>query len=118
MNRSRLRQIFALMLGFLVALGMTVSVVQATTMSLKMATAPGMGAANDGKCDECGNGGSGMKATGCGTAMCASAVVAALPQALSVTRGDPRERSLSTPTLLVGRTFSPQPHPPRLGGIG
>src|SRR5258708_30860683 len=111
MDRSRLRQIFAVMLGLFVALGMSASVVQATTMSVKMATAAGMSAAGDGMCDDCNGDGSGMKATGCGAALCTASAIATLPQTVSLAGTDTHERSMSTPPLLVGWTSSPRPHP-------
>lgn len=118
MNRSQLRQVFALILGFFVALGMSTSVVQASDMAVKMAVASDMGGADHGKCDGCGDNGPGMKVTGCGVAVCTTSAVAALPQTLSITWINTRELPLLAQLLLVGWVLSPDPHPPRLSDLG
>lgn len=118
MNRSRSRQVFALILGLFVALGMSASAVQATDMAVKMATASSMGAAGSGTCNGCGDDGSGMKAAGCGIAVCAAPVVAALPQTLSMTQIDLHELPSTAEPLLTGRASSPDPRPPRSTDLG
>jgi len=116
MKRARLRQIFALMLGFVVALGMSASAIQATDMAVKMTLASHIGAMDNPACDGCGDG-QGMKATSCGV-VCVAPVVAALPQAVTVMRVDARELPIPIQPRLVGWTSSPDPRPPRSTDLG
>lgn len=118
MHRSRLRQISALILALFVALGVSASVVQASNMAVKMAAVSGMDAGDLEICDGCGGDSAGMKATGCGMAVCAAPVLAALPQTLSMMRPDARELALPTERLLFGSTPSPDPYPPRSSDLG
>jgi len=116
MNRSRLRQLFGLMLGLCLALGTTTSAVRATDMAVRMAMTSDAGAMDHLDCDGCGDG-QGMKSTGCGM-VCVAPVLAALPQTFAVLRVDTRELPLPTQRFLVGRAFSPDPHPPRSTDLG
>lgn len=115
MRRSLLRRIVGTVLGLLVALSMSASVVQANQMAARMAVSYGMG--DDGACDGCGGDGSGKMTTGCSVALCTVAVVAALPQTLSIVRVEARELPSPTVRLLFGSAPSPEPHPPRSSNL-
>lgn len=129
MARLSPRQVFALLLAVFVAVGATVSAVQASTMAVNMAmapeagmtmtsktgmTMPGMGAAGDSDCKAC------LKDTGdTGNPMhcpptCIAPVLAVLPLefvALTVVRA-PLPSAPPTP-FLHGLSSLPDPFPPK-----
>lgn len=114
MKHRRLRQMVALVLGIVFALGTSASVVSATSMTMKMALGCDSGAMANNNCDGCGDKGCGMAATDCAATVC-SPVVAMAPQ-ISFTGywGPQRRPSLTKWPALVGRPLSPDPYPPRI----
>lgn len=113
MRHSRPARIFALMLAVFVAFGTSMSVIRASDMAGEMASMSASGAADDGKCGDCGDQGPGMKATGCSLVACTSPALAVLSQSQPMVRAHTRELPSPEPPLLVGWASSPDPHPPR-----
>lgn len=111
------RQAFALFLGILVTLGMSLSVVQAGDMATKMAMTSDMGASGHDGCNGCGGDADGAKAMAC-MSVCVSPVLAVLPQASPMTFDQPRGFSLRPHARLLGHVFTPDPHPPRPNDLG
>ena len=128
------KEIFALLLGVLVTVGLITSVVQASGMAVKMAMThdmnatmmpmgaaamPAMSHAGDGTCPACpksaGYGGSPMH---CPPA-CMTPVLAVLPQELAVAmNGLTIPLFLSPSPPLRGRVSLPDPSPPRPSDLG
>lgn len=119
MTRFPARQAFALFLGVLVALGMSLSAVQAGNMAAKMAVASDMGASGHNGCGGCGGSGDagGAKAMVCAPA-CVAPVLAVLPQASPMTFDQPRGFSLRPYARLLGHISTPDPYPPRPNDLG
>ena len=118
MNHWSARQVFALFLAVFVTVGMSLSVVQATGMTVKMATASDMGASGHDGCQRCSTGGGdGMKAMSC-TTVCLAPVLAVLPQAAPVMLVHKPVSYAVRYLLLHGRTSPPDPYPPRPTSIG
>lgn len=111
-------QVFALVLGFLVAFGMSVSAVHASNMAVKMVAAADVGASGKGDCDGCNDGGGdGANALAC-PAACMAPVVAVLPPASSVSPCPEAKLPLRPHPLLLGWASSPDPYPPRSTDLG
>jgi predicted metal-binding membrane protein len=117
MARWRLRQVFALTLGLLVALGMSLSAVQAGDMAAKMAMASGMTGSGHGDCGGCDDGGS-AKDMPCAPACMTPVSAAMLPQAWSVTVRQTSDLSTRPYLHRLGRAPAPDPTPPRPGDLG
>ena len=115
------RQIFALLLGVFVALGMSPAPVQAGGMVGKMAkmiVTSGMDASGYGDCGGCAGGdGGGAKAMACGT-ICIAPVFAVPPQALTMPVVPARVISWRQDPHPHGRASPPDPYPPRSGDLG
>lgn len=114
MYRWSVRQFLVACLAVFVTAGIGVSVVQASDMTVKMATASDMGAMADSGCKGCsGSGGDDGASVSC-LPVCSAPGAAMLPEA-QVVRVAPISRPvLSAPSrILVGRTALPDPYPPR-----
>lgn len=116
MRRARFRQVCTLMLGLLVALGMSVSVVQASNMAVDMTmsghemAASDMGTSDTGDCSACKDAGAQMMA--CNDA-CVMAMNAMVPSFVVLLIQLPVDRPASRPATLSGWTAAPNPHPPK-----
>lgn len=106
------------LLGVFLALGMSLSVVQAGGMAAKMALAAGMADSGTGTCSTCGGGGDDTGSVAC-TATCTAGHGPAVVSSGSLPVGHdasaapfPQERSLR------GRCSSPEPYPPRSFVLG
>lgn len=120
MKRWSARQIVALLLTVFVTVGISLSVVQASDMAVKMAMASDMGASGHDGCQGCPGDGNdhGMKAMPCAT-ICVAPVLAVLPQITgTVLVQKPGSLIAVRVTLLDGRALPPDPHPPRPTDIG
>ena len=118
--KSRLfRRGFAFALGLLIALGMSLSAVQATGMAVKMALAAKMDAKQNGDCsDGCGAPGhNSAKGTAC-TSVCVTPIVAVLSPALSVTVAHAADVGFGPDPRLHDWVSSPDPYPPRSKDLG
>jgi len=112
------RQIFALLLGVFVALGMNLSAVRASGMAAKMIVTPGMGTSGHGDCRGCEGGDSGgAKAMACGS-ICIAPVIALPPQTFSMSVFPARAMSLRQYPHPHDRASPPDPYPPRPGDLG
>jgi hypothetical protein len=114
-----LRQISALVFAVFMAVGMSVAVVHANDMAIKMAVTSDMGVSGHGDCHGCDSGDAGKtKAMVC-TVACVTPVTAAIPQiGPAVDISVPAKRVLSKAALLLGTTLPPDPYPPRSNDIG
>ena len=113
MTRAPFRQVFVLMLGLLMALGMSLSVVQASNMAVGMTMAgQQMSGSGMGDCGLCKDGPSGAKIMVCDAA-CAAPVNATVPQFAALLINLPVDHPLSQSPILSGWTASPNPHPPK-----
>lgn len=119
MNRASFRQVLVLLLGIFVTLGMGLSVVQASTMNLKMANmASEMGISGDDNCRDCGNLGDAKGMVACVAPTCVSPVasLAVSTEGLNLTPGSVRH--LHQGLTLFGVGSEPAPYPPRTSHIG
>jgi len=118
MKRWSSRRLSALLLAVFLALGMTLSAVQASDMAAKMAMASNMGATGQGGCDACGGGDDGnTKADTC-IPMCTASVPALLPSGFVATAPDVADPHVPGYRFVRGRTPSPDPYPPRFTDFG
>src|SRR5258708_1732553 len=112
------RQIFALLLGFFVALGVSPSAVQANGMAAKMSVTSGMGASGHGGCEGGDSGDSGLaKGMACGS-ICIGPVFAVPPLAFSLSVIPARVMSWREYPHPHDRASPPDPYPPRSGDLG
>jgi hypothetical protein len=117
MKRWPLRQVLALMLGVLLALGMSLSAVQASDMALAMAATGGAG--SDDCSSGCGgdDGGKDAKAMTC-AAVCIPPAVAVLAPTPSVAFDHTANVQSEPDSLLPDWASSPDPYPPRSIDLG
>jgi len=110
MKRGSFRQLFVLMLGLLVAMGMSLSVVQASNMTM---SGDKMSASDMGHCSSCKDNPDGAKTMACG-ATCVAPMNATVRQFDAVLVELPVDRPVSQSPMLSGWIASPNPHPPKL----
>ena len=113
MTRWTFRRARVLVLGLLLALGMSLSVVQAGAMAASMAmSAQQMAATGMGDCSACKDTTSGAKSMICDAA-CAAAVTATVPQFAALVIRSTVDRPLFQSPMPSGWAASPNPHPPQ-----
>lgn len=113
MTGAWLRRTLSLIFGVAFAVSMSVSVVHATTMAVKMTMAPAM-ASSTGKCIDCEDGHDAKATGGCQFSVCMSSTVAMLTPGFIVSvDARVQDRLVSTQRSLVGRPPVPDPDPPR-----
>lgn len=119
MKRWSARKLVVMFLAVFVTVGMSLSAVQATDMSVKMAMTTDMSGSTHDGCPGCPNGGGdhGMKATMC-SVVCAVPVVAVLPQGTSMPAAQQPIFFTARDSLLHGTQAPPDPYPPRTIDIG
>lgn len=112
--RSSIRHVFALLLAAFVAVGLSLSSVQASDMAIKMAMASDMSMSADSDCTGCPDEGSeGGKMTVC-PQVCIAPVLAIVPQGLAdVFLAPPPYLTPLPSAYLHGRSAIPDPYPPR-----
>lgn len=111
MKRWQFRQAFVLILGLLVALGMSLSAVQASSMAAKMATSGEEMASGASDCSCTGDMG-GAKIMVCDAA-CVAPVTAAAPPTSALPINRSVDRPLMRAPVLSSWAASPNPHPPK-----
>lgn len=111
MNKSASRALFALFLGFFVAVGTSLSVVQANEMAVKMAVSIDMDGDGHGDCGGClgGNDGNGA---GC-EAACAFSASALIPAVSSVKSTPFLDLFPFAPSAIRDGPTSIEPYPPK-----
>lgn len=115
MKKRSVRHVLAALFGVLLALGVSVSAVQAGEMSLQMAMAAEAGASGQGGCDDCAGGDdAGMT---CPSALLCS-VIAILPAERGMPAATPARSPDRTFRLARGLAAPPDPYPPRLLQLG
>lgn len=119
MNRASFRQVFVLLLGIFVTLGMGLSVVQASTMTHKMESmASEMSMPGGDNCNACGKLGDvkGMAACAASACVAPSASLAAPVEGLNMTPGSAHDQHQGL--ALFGTDSELAPYPPRTSHIG
>jgi hypothetical protein len=117
MKHWSVRQVFALVLAVFVTAGTTVSFVQASEMTAKMAMASDMGAMDNGDCKAClPTGGGNGKAMIC-ISGCVTPVLAVLPHAEPMAIGEMQISFTVVHPSLYGTEPPPNPSPPRTTDI-
>lgn len=119
MNRCSARKLVAMFLAVFVTVGMSLSAVQASGMSARMAMASDMAGSSHDGCQGCPTGSDdGMKAMACGS-ICTAPALAVLPEqgASMPALQKPVPFAVRDP-LRDGRLAPPDPHPPRTTDIG
>lgn len=117
MKRGSFRQLFVLMLGLLVAMGMSLSVVQASNMAAGMTmSGETMSVSGMDHCSSCKDDPDGAKMMTCG-ATCVPPMNATVPQFDALLVELPVDRPVSQSPMLSGWTASPNPHPPKLTAL-
>jgi len=115
MTRGSTKQVAILLLGILLAVGMGLSAVHASTMigGMPMSSGMDMGETGPLDCDACGGAGDkGMQAADCGVACVGQAF--ALPLFGSINPALHSQLLLLLPAMaLPGRMAAPEPHPPK-----
>ena len=118
MARSWLQRILAPLLAAMFAVSMSVSAVQATDMTVKMATGFAVGTVQHNKCPDCDHSTGSMKAVNCGPVLCAAQGVASLPQTFAIAASvDGVDVPSPFQSTLVGRAHAPDPYPPRRNSL-
>lgn len=113
MTSWTLRRVSTLLLGLFVALGMSLSAVQAGSMAVGMPMADHqMSAGGTTDCNACKDIPGSAKMTQCDPT-CVAPATATLPQSLTLLFERPLDRPLSQGSILSGWTASPNPHPPK-----
>lgn len=105
------RQLVTLFLAVFVTVGLSLSAVQASGMTVKMAMASDMGSSGHDGCQGCPSD-DGTKAISC-TATCVAPVLAVLPESESVMLVHKTVSVVTRYPLLHGKTSPPEPYPPR-----
>lgn len=120
MKRWPSRRVFALLLGAFLALGMSLSVVQASDMTVKMiSSVSDMGAAGQGGgCDGCGGGDEGKAKIGACLSVCMTSAFAVLPSASPVKVVQTSDLPLRRHAVSWGSSAPPDPYPPRSSNLG
>ena len=115
MNGSWLRRTLASILGLVFAVGMTLSLAQATPIGTKITTASATsGATRTSKCPDCDHSNRDTKATDCRLAVCGGPGVATLASMpVLAVRTDRLAFALPTESSLMGWAHRPDPYPPR-----
>jgi hypothetical protein len=116
------RQALTLLLAVLVTLSMSLSLVQASTMSAMSGMTPTMakmmmGGSGHDTCKDCTQSGDGAKAATCGS-VCVAPAIAPLPQYFSAAPPRASRLAIGRYSLLYGRVPVPDPYPPRLNDLG
>ncbi len=108
MKRYSSQHIIALLLGVFLALGMSLSAVQASDMSIDMAMSSDMDC-----CSDCGNGSDGDRNGGACLSVCTTPSPAVLPPAVTVKTAEAPNLPLLDYQSTYGQASSPDPYPPR-----
>lgn len=112
MKRWSSRQVFLLLLGAFLALGMSLSAVQAGEMSVKMAVASDARTSGQGSCDGCGARDDSANTMSCPPALyCTGSAVLPAERTVAVTRPSKPFIAIFQPSRDLGSP--PDPYPPR-----
>lgn len=119
MNNWSIRQIFALMLGVFVTLGMSASVVAASNMAVKMVTSSDVSTTGHGDCHGCDGDNSGKVKPMVCTVGCVAPPSIGFPHVGQATMAWTGAKLFPPKTaLLFGKTSPPDPYPPRSIDLG
>ncbi len=115
-SMSLSRRFLVLMLGAILALGMSLSAVRAGEMPVKMSMMAAAGMT--GHCKACGDKDGAAKVTAPCTIGCAAPVLAVIPQTAPMKLVHERASLPEQDPLVLGRISSPDPDPPRSDNLG
>ena len=119
MMHPLIRRIFVLLLAVFVTVGMGLSAVQASTMSMKMMdTASGMTMSGPGKCQDCGKSSDSKGMAACAAPACPSPMAAHAPSIMTLDLDFVPVRHHFQNDVVLGRDAVPDPYPPRTSDIG
>lgn len=119
MKHRSSRQILALVLGAFLALGMSLSAVQAAENALQMATmADDADPSGPGNCDGCGGGDDGKGMATCAPVLNCSSMAAVLPVERGLAATHAAEVFVPVSSVAHSLIAPPDPHPPRSHDLG
>jgi hypothetical protein len=113
------KQLIVLLLAVFVTVGMSLSVVQASNMSIKMMDmASSMGKSGGGSCNDCGGPGDTSSMAACAASGCVAPVAAHFPSVEVLDMASTAIHHLHLDVSLLGLDSRPDPYPPRTSHIG
>ena len=113
------RQFISLFLGVFLALGMSLSAVQASEMAVQMAMAGDADMSGQGDCDGCGgNGDDSIDAVTCAPVLNCSGMAALLPAAGGLVATQTIKQVTPVSSVARDLTAPPDPYPPRSLNLG
>ena len=113
------KQLIVLLLAVFVTAGMSLSVVQASNMSIKMMDmASSMGKSGGGNCNDCGGPGNSSGMTACAAPGCVAPLMAHSPSVEAFDMASAAIYHLPPDVALLGMGSNPDPYPPRTSHIG
>jgi hypothetical protein len=113
------KQLIVLLLAVFVTAGMSLSVVQASNMNIKMMDmASSMGKSGGGSCNDCGGLGDSSGMAACAASGCVAPLMAHSPSVEAFDMASVAIYHLPLDVALLGVGSSPDPYPPRTSHIG
>ena len=113
------KQLIVLLLAVFVTAGMSLSVVQASNMNIKMMDmAASMGKSSSGNCNGCGGAGESNGMAACAASGCVAPLAVHDPLAEAFNMASAAIYHLPLDVPLLGMGSSPDPYPPRTSHIG
>ena len=112
MKRSYSRQILALVLGLMLAVGTVVSAVQASDMAFDPATSSCVDSMGSICCDDCDKADGNIDASAC-QLVCMAGACAVMPSRITLKTADQERGPVPTHLASLDRSSSPEPNPPR-----
>ncbi|MCT7375587.1 hypothetical protein [Chelativorans salis] len=108
------RQVATFLLAVFMTVGLNLSAVQASDMTVQMAMTAEMTAYDGGNCQDCTNTGEGHGTQAlCPTTACAAPILAVLPHVPATAIATAPAPSLRPSAQMTGWAFLPDPYPPR-----
>ena len=113
------KQLIVLLLAVFVTAGMSLSVVQASNMNIKMMDmASSMGKSGGGNCNDCGSPGDSSGMAACAVSGCVTPLAIHAPSVELLGMVSTAVYHLHLDVALLGKGSSPDPYPPRTSHIG
>lgn len=112
-------RIFVLLLGLVLALGMSLSALQATEAATQMATMAGdLGTSGPGSCEGCGDGDDGKSMASCAPVINCGGMAAVISVESGMMTIHADEAFISVSSVARDLTAPPDPYPPRSLNLG
>ena len=113
------KQLIVLLLAVFVTAGMSLTIVQASNMSIKMMDmASSMGKSGGGSCNDCGGPGDTSGMAACAASGCVAPLAVHTPSVAVLDMASVAIHNLHVDVALLGQGSSPDPYPPRTSHIG